>query len=73
MELLADTLQLNELPSVSPANDFQKDVVAQKQEEFQPFSSGRGLKIKHKFKHKIFISSITFNGKWYKCKFDEIW
>ena len=34
MESLADTLQLDELASVSPANNFQKDVVAQNEEEF---------------------------------------
>ena len=34
MESLADALQLNELMSVSPADNFQKDVVAQNQDEF---------------------------------------
>ena len=34
MESLSDTLQLDELTSVSPANNFQKDVVAQNEEEF---------------------------------------
>ena len=34
MESLADTLQFDELASVSPANNFQKYVVAQNEEEF---------------------------------------
>ena len=37
MESLPDTLQLDELTSVSPADNFQKDAVAQNQKEFHVF------------------------------------